>query len=151
MPRLSLAAALLVLAALAGTMTYTGFLIIGVLADYLGIGRVMTGLLLGVLFARFPAIRNGKLRMAGLLPKPARRPVMVGLLALCLSTLVWRGEYVPALFTGFTTAFLLAYPWIWRAISGRVLAFLPKFMSGQRPSGDTGGTVVDVEMRERKD
>jgi hypothetical protein len=121
-PKLTLAVALLMLAALASALTYTGFLVVGVLADYLGTGRAAAGLLLGVLFARFPSISNGKLRIVGLLPKPVRRPLIVGLLALCLATFLSRGEYVPAAFTGFATGFLLTYPWLRRAIFDRMLS-----------------------------
>ena len=74
---------MVVLFALAGTMAYTGFLVVGVLADQLGTGRFVAGLLLGVLFARFPWISKGKPRIVGLLPKPVRRPLIVGILALC--------------------------------------------------------------------
>ena len=146
-----LALALLALVALAGTMTYTGFLVVGVLADYLGTGRFVAGLLLGGLFARFPWISNGKLRTVGLLPKIARRPIMVGLLALCLASFVARGDYVPALFIGFTTAFLLTFPWIRRAIWGRMVSSIFKSSADQhRPTG-ADDMVIDGEFREKKD
>src|SRR5690606_18505911 len=103
-------------AALASAMTYTGFLVIGVLAAYLGTGRFLAGLLLAVLFARFPRISNGKIRIVGLLPKPVRRPLMAGILALCLLNFLWLGDSVPAIFTGFTLAFLLGYPWLRRVL-----------------------------------
>jgi hypothetical protein len=122
MPKQTIAVALLVLAALAGTMTYTAFLVVGVLAEHLGTGRVMAGLLLGGLFARFPWIRKGKLRIVGLLPKPVRRPLIVSILALCLLNFLSRDEYVSALFIGFATAFLLTYPWLRRAIVDRILS-----------------------------
>ena len=60
-PKLTLAIALLLLAALAGTMTYTGFLVVGVLAAHLDTSRFLAGLLLAALFARFPWISKGKL------------------------------------------------------------------------------------------
>lgn len=150
MPKFTAAVALLVLAALAGTMTYSGFLVIGVLADYLGTGRVAAGLLLGVLFARFPWIRQGKLRIVGLLPKPVRRPLIVSLLALCLVHFLSRGEYVPAGFIGFTTAFLLTFPWLRRAMFDRMLSSVFTF-TGRRPPGSTDDTVIEGEFRERKD
>jgi len=53
-PKLMIALALLMLAALASAMTYTGFLVIGVLADYLGTGRFLAGLLLGVVLPDSP-------------------------------------------------------------------------------------------------
>lgn len=138
------------LAALAGTITYTGFLVVGVLADYLGTGRVIAGLLLGVLFARFPWISKGKPRIVGLLPKPVRRPLVVGMLAVCLVNFLSRGEYVPALFTGFVAAFLLAYPWLRRAIFDRILSSVFKF-TGQNPRNSTDDKVIDGEFRERKE
>ena len=126
-PKLAIAVALLVLVALASTMTYTGFLVVGVLADYLGTSRTVAGLLLGVLFARFPWIIKGKLRVVGLLPKPARRQLIVGMLALCLLNFLWMGEHVPALVTGFATTFLLTYPWLRRRIFGRMSSSFFKF------------------------
>jgi len=82
-PRLTTVVALCVLAALAGTMTYTGFLVVGVLAEQLGTSRFMAGLLLGALLARFPWVSNGRLRIVGVMPKAVRRPFIVSLLALC--------------------------------------------------------------------
>ena len=150
MPKLTIAVALVVLAALASTMTYTGFLVVGVLADHLGTGRVMAGLLLGGLFARFPWISRGKLRIVGLLPKPVRRPLIVSFLAFCLLNFLSRGEYVPAVFTGFATAFLLTFPWLKRAIFDRMLSSVFKF-TGQNPSKSTDDTVIDAEFREKKE
>ena len=138
------------LAALASTMTYTGFLVVGVLADYLGTGRAVAGLLLGGLFARFPSISKGKLRIVGLLPKPVRRPLIVGLLALCLLNFLSRGEYVPAAFTGFATAFVLTYPWLRRAMFDRMLSSVFKF-AGRNPPKSTDDRVIDADFRERKE
>jgi hypothetical protein len=150
MPKLTAAVALSVLAALAGTMTYTGFLVVGVLADQLGTGRFIAGLLLGVLFARFPWISNGKPRIVGLLPKPVRRPLIVGILAFCLLHFVWQGDYVPALFIGFTTAFLLTFPWLRRVIFDRLFGSIFKF-TGRNPVKPTDDTVIDGEFREKKE
>jgi hypothetical protein len=141
----------LVLAALASTMTYTGFLVVGVLADHLGTSRGVAGLLLGGLFARFPWIVKGKLRFVGLLPKPARRPLVVGIFALCLLNFLWLGEYVPALFTGFAAAFLLTYPWLRRAILGRVSSSFFKFAGHRAPESTIDGTVIEGEFREKKE
>lgn len=149
-PKLTLAAALLVLIALASTMTYTGFLVVGVLADHLGTGRFAAGLLLAVLFARFPWIRNGKLRVVGLLPKPARRPLIVSLVALCCLYFLSRGETVPAAFTGFVTVFLLTYPWLRRVVFDRMMASVFKF-TGRSPAIQTDDRVIDGEFRERKE
>jgi hypothetical protein len=147
-----MAVALLVLAALASTMTYAGFLLVGVLADYLGTGRVVAGLLLGGLFARFPWIRQGKLRIAGLLPKPVRRPLIVSLFAVCMLTLVSRGDYVPALATGFATAFLLGYPWLRKTLFDRMLSSVFKtFTAGRAPLNATDDGVIDAEFREKKE
>jgi hypothetical protein len=138
-----------VLVALASTLTYTGYLVIGVLADYLGTGRFMAGLLLGILFARFPRVSKGKLRLVGLLPKPVRRPLIVSIIALCSLTFLARGDYVPAAFTGFATAFLLTYPWLRRAIFDRMLSSVFKF-AGKNPSKGTDDMVIDGEFREKK-
>lgn len=151
MPKITLAVALLMLAALAGTMTYTGFLVIGVLADQLGTGRFMAGLLLGILFARVPWFSNGKLRTVGLLPKLVRRPIMMSLLALCMWRFLSRDDYVPALFIGFAAAFLLAFPWIRRAIFDRVLSSVFNPGAGQPRPNSNDGTVIDVEFTEKKD
>jgi len=131
-------------------MTYTGFLVIGVLADYLGTGRVVAGLLLGALLARFPWYSKGKLRIVGLIPKPVRRPFIVSLLALCLLHFLSHGEYVPAAFTGFVTAFVLGFPWLRRAIFDRILSSVFKF-TGYKPSKNTDDMVIDGEFREKKD
>lgn len=150
-PRLSLFVVLCVLAALAGTMTYTGFLVIGVLADYLGTGRVVAGMLLGAVLARFPWISNGKLRVVGLLPKPVRRPFVVSLLALCLLHFLLRGEAVPAAFTGSTTAFVLTFPWLRRALFDRMLSSIPAFASRKKAPRSADDMVIDGEFREKKD
>jgi hypothetical protein len=131
-------------------MTYTGFLVVGVLADQLGTGRFIAGLLLGVLFARFPWISKGKPRIVGLLPKPVRRPLIVGILAFCLLHFVWQGDYVPALFIGFTTAFLLTFPWLRRVIFDRLLGSFFKF-TGRNPGKRADDTVIDGEFREKKE
>ena len=150
MPRLTIAVVVLALAALASTMTYTGFLVVGVLADHLGTGRAMAGLLLGGLFARFPWISQRKLRIVGLLPQAARRPLIVGLLALCLVHFLWRGDYLPAALTGFATVFLLVFPWLRRAIFDRMLSSV--FNSARKnPPGSTDDTVIEGEFREKKE
>ena len=138
------------LAALASTMTYTGFLVVGVLADYLGTGRVAAGLLLGALFARFPWIGNGKLRIVGILPKPVRRPLIAGILALCLLHFLTRADYAPACFTGFALAFLLTFPWLRRALFDRVSSSVFKF-TGKAPSSSTDDRVIEGEFREKKE
>ena len=138
------------LAALAGTMTYTGFLVIGVVADYLGTGRIAAGLLIGALFARFPWVNKGRLRIVGLLPKPVRRPLIVSILTLSLITFVARGDYVPALFTGFATAFVLAYPWLRRTIVDRISSSVFRFAGQNRPER-VDDTVIEGEFRERKE
>ncbi|MDN4059815.1 hypothetical protein QPK31_16440 [Massilia sp. YIM B02769] len=140
------------LAALAGTMTYTGYLVIGELAHHLGTGRVMAGLLLGVLFARFPSISKGRLRLVGLLPQPVRRPLMVSLLALCLLSFLSRGEHVPALFIGLTMAFLLAYPWLRKTVFDRLRSSFSRFTPGRHARQSANDdTVIEGEFRERKE
>jgi len=141
---------LALLAALAGTLTYTGFLVIGVLADHLDTSRAVAGLLLAAVLARFPWIRNGKLRIVGLLPPPVRRPFMVVLLALSLLHFLWQGEYVPAAFTGFTTAFVLGFPRLRRSIVDRSLSSVFPFAGRKRPDS-TDDTVIEGEFREKKE
>lgn len=148
---MTIAVALLALVALASTMTYTGFLVIGVLAEYLGTGRFLAGLLLAAVFARFPRISQGKWRTVGLLPKSARRPVMMGILGLCLWTFLARGVYVPALFFGCAAAFLLTFPWIRRAVVGRVISSVFNSGGDRNGQGRFDSTVIDGEFRERKD
>jgi len=150
MPKRTVAVVLIVLAALASTMTYTGFLVIGVLADYLGTSRILAGLLLGGLFARFPWIRKGKLRIVGLLPQAARRPLILSILALCLLHFLAHGDTVAALFPGFAMVFLLAYPWLRRAVFDRILSSVFKF-AGPKPHTSIDDRVIDGEFREKKE
>lgn len=150
MPKLMLAVALLLLVALASTLTYTGFLVVGVLAEQLGTGRIVAGLLLGAVFARFPWISKGRLRIVGLLPKILRRPLIVGILALCLLNFLVRAEYVPAGFTGLAIAFLLTFPWLRRAIFDRILSAVVKSTGHNRPKS-TDDMVIDGEFREKKE
>lgn len=151
MPRLTIAVALLMLATLAATMTYTGFLVVGVSADHLGTSRFVAGLLLACLFARFPWISKGKPRIVGLLPKPVRRPFMVSLLALCLLSFLTRGETVPALFVGLTTAFLITFPWLKKVLVARISSSVSNFAAGRNASVAADHTVIDGEFRERKE
>jgi hypothetical protein len=151
MPRLVIAVLLLALVALAGTMSYAGYLVVSIVADHLGTGRLLAGLLLGVLFARLPWVREGKLRTIGLLPKRARLPVMVALLAFCLLNYLYRGDWVPMLFLGFAMTFLLTYRRIKQIVVGRAISSL--FKSSANPSypKNTDSTVIDGEFREKKD
>ena len=150
MPRLTIALALLGLAVLAGTISYTGFLVIGVLAEYLGIGRFTAALLLGVLFARIPWIRGGKLRTVGLIPQLVRRPLILGLLALCLLHFASRGEFVSAALTAVVAAFLLVFPSLRRAMFDCIVSSALKF-AGRQPPKRTDDTVIEGEFREKKD
>jgi hypothetical protein len=138
------------LAALASTLTYTGFLVVGALAEHLGTNRAVAGLLLGGLFARFPWIRQGRLRIVGLLPTPARRPLIVIILALCLLNFLWRGEHMPALFTALTTAFLLTFPWLRRTVFDRVSSSFFQF-TGYKAPKSADATTIEGEFREKKE
>ncbi|MGG7607328.1 hypothetical protein [Massilia sp. BKSP1R2A-1] len=149
-PKLAAVVALLLLAVLAGTMTYTAYLVIGVLADYLGTGRFLAGLLLGAVLARFPWIREGKLRIVGLLPKSLRRPLIVGLLALCCLHFLSRADYVAAAFTGFSTAFVLTMPWLRRTVFDRVSSSVFSF-AGRQARKRSDDMVIEGEFREKKD
>lgn len=150
-PRLTIAVVLLLLVALATTFTYTGYLVVGVLADQLGTSRFLAGLLLGGVFARFPKVSQGRLRMAGLLPKPVRRPAMLCLLAFCLASLVVQGAHGPAAVTGFTTAFLLGFPWLKRAFFARVTSSMMHFAPGRGTPSANDDTVIEGEFREKKE
>jgi hypothetical protein len=151
MPRLTIAVALGVLVALAGTLTYTGFLVVGVLAELLDISRFFAGLLLGILFARIPRLRKGKLATVGLLPKFLRRPVMLSLLALCLVRFLSEGDHVAAGFMGFAMFFLLAFPWLKRAVSARIASSLFQFPGRRHRPEKADDKVIDVEFREKND
>jgi len=151
MPRLTIVVTLLVLASLAATMTYTGFLVVGVLAGYLSTSRFVAGLLLGILFARVPWISKGKARIVGLLPKPARRPLMVSLLALALLHFLTQDATVPALATGLTIAFLLIFPWLRKALFARMSSSVFNFAARQNVSVTADDTVIEGEFRERKE
>lgn len=142
---------LLVLAILAGVMSYAGYLVVGVVADHLGTGRVMAGLLLGVLFARLPSIREGKLRTVGLLPKRARLPVLLAILALCLLSFTYRGDWMAVLFIGLAAALAFAYRWIGNTITSQFISPLFKSPAGPVHPSKGDDRVIDVEFRERKD
>lgn len=151
MPKLAIAVLILVLVAIAGTISYAGYLVVGIVSDYLGTGRFVAGLLLGGLFARLPYISQGKLRTVGLLPKHARRPVLLALLAVCLLTLLYRGALVPSLFLGLAVSYLLAYRWMRQAFINRALSSLfGSSIDPARPT-NTDATIIDVEVREKKD
>ncbi|WP_426196794.1 hypothetical protein [Massilia sp. DWR3-1-1] len=151
MPRLSIAVALAALAALVVTITYTGWLVVGVLADYLGISRFVAGLLLGVVFARFPWIVNGKPRIVGLLPKPVRRPLTFALLALCLLRFSMQGETVAALFAGATMAVVVAFTCLRTALFAKVSSSVVDAARGRRAHVAVDDTVIEGEFRERKE
>lgn len=151
MPRLTIAVFLLLLAALAGTLTYTGYLVVSTLSAHLGWGRVPTGLLLGVLFARLPWIRAGKLQTIGLLPKRARLPVMATLLAFCFLSFLYRGEVVSLLFVGFALSFLIFYPRLKQRLLNRILAPFSQARARSARSPSREENVIDVDFREKRD
>jgi hypothetical protein len=150
-PKLAIAVLILALVMLAGTLSYAAYLVVGVISDYLGIGRFMAGLLLGGLFARVPFIRKGKLRTVGLLPKNARLPVMAALLAFCLLSFLFRGEIVPMLILGLAATILLTLRWMRQRLFNRVYSFFSRSqVDPTRPRG-TDQTIIDAEFREKKD
>jgi hypothetical protein len=150
MPKLAIAAVLLALVALASATTYAGFLLVSTVALYLNVSRFVAGLLLGILFARLPWVREGKLRAVGLLPGKARLPVMASLLAFCLLHFLYRGDMVPVLFLGFAVSFLLGYRRLRQLLLARaVSSFFQPAPGPARPQDDK--SVIDVEFREKKD
>lgn len=150
MPKLTIAAVLLVLVTLAATFSYTGFLVVGVLADLLGTGHFIAGLLLGGLFARFPSTRDGRLRLVGLLPTAARRPLILGMLLLCVARFLFDGDVVPAMFTGLTAVFLLGFPWLKKSVLARLSASVMQFAAGRNGAGRIDDNVIEGEFRETK-
>lgn len=132
-------------------LTYAGVLVIGVLADYLGTSRFVTGLLLGALFARLPWMSNGKPRLVGLLPKPVRLPLMAGLLALCLLHFVTQQDAVPATCIGVTLACLLGFPWLKQRLLARVSSSVFNFAAGRKGPVAADPTVIEGDFREMKD
>lgn len=150
-PKLFIVAALLVLVALAATLTYTGSLVVGVLADQLDTSRFLACLLLGVLFARFPWASQGRLRIVGLLPKPLRRPLMVTLVALSFLIFLTRGDSVAAVFTGFTGTFLLTFPWLRNAVLGRFSSTVGNFAGRRNAPAGTDDSVIEGEFREKRE
>jgi hypothetical protein len=151
MPRLAAVVLLLALAALSGSISYAGYLVLGVVAEFLGIGRFATGLFFGALFARLPRISQGRLGTVSLLPRNARRPVMLVLLAWCMASLLYRGEIVAAVFPGLAAAFLLAYPRLRRKVLARIESLLPGSMQGPARHGPNHPKIIDVEVHEKKD
>ncbi len=85
-----------------------------------------------------------------LLPKPLRRPFILGLLALCSLHFLSRGDYVPAAFTGFATAFVLTMPWLRRAVFDRVSSSVFSF-ANKNSCKSSDDMVIDGEFREKKD
>ena len=153
-PRLALAALLLALVALAGTSTYAGYLVIGMVAEYLGSGHFVAGLLLGILFFRLPKVRDGKLLTVGLLPKRARLPAVLALLAVCLTLHAQQREMVPAVFLGLAAVFLVTFRWMRQAVVKRVKSMVLSPDRNERENTAVkriDPSVIDVEFREKKD
>ena len=151
MPKLFVAVGLILLVALAATLTYTGSLVVGVLADYLGTSRFVACLLLGGIFARVPWASNGRVRIVGVLPKSFRRPLMVTLLALCFLRFLTQGDTIPALCTGFTTAFLLTFTWLRKAIFTRMSSRVMNFAASRNTTGVNDDSVIEGEFREKRE
>ena len=153
-PRLALAALLLALVALAGTSSYAGYLVIGMVADYLGTGHFVAGLLLGILFLRLPKIRDGTLQTVGLLPKRARLPVVLGLLVVCLALHVQQREAVPVVLLALAAVVLLTFRWMRQAAVKRVTSFVARPDLDERADTTVkriDPDILDVEFREKKD
>lgn len=150
-PKLTIAVALLILTALAATMTYTGYLVIGVLAELLNTSRFAAGLLLGCVFARFPWIRNGKPRIVGLLPKPLRLPLMAALLSFCLVHFFMQSDVVAALCIGLTIAFVLGFSWLKKMLFARMSSSVFNFAARRNAPVAVDNTVIEGEFKEMKD
>jgi hypothetical protein len=156
MPRASLVFALVALICIAGCSSYAGILAIASIADHLGTSRFVAGLLLGLLFLRLPSFREGKLRTKGLLPSPARLPLMVALLAACIVDYGSQGKVVEAVFIGLAVAILLAMKAIRALVATRIAGLFTRFQQPPGTSPATGpakavdSNVTDVDFREKK-
>ena len=150
-PKLTIAVALLALAALATMMTFTGYLVIGVLAEFLNTSRFVAGLLLGCVFARFPWISKGKPRIVGLLPKLLRLPLMATLLAFCLVHFLMQNDVAAALCIGFTIAFVLGFSWLKKMVFARMSSSVFNFAARGNAPVAVDNTVIEGEFKEMKD
>lgn len=150
-PKKLLILVFVLLVALASSLSYAAYLMISALAMQLGISRFLIGLLLAVLFARLPRIRNGKLTTIGLLPKPARQPAMLALLGFALLTYGWRAQLVPVLFLAFAILFLVMFKRLRQTVVAKVTgSIFPPGADARTPSRRNDG-VIDVEFKEKKD
>jgi hypothetical protein len=150
-PKLTIAVALLALAALATMMTFTGYLVIGVLAEFLDTSRFVAGLLLGCVFARFPWIRNGKPRIVGLLPKQLRLPLMATLLSFCLVHFFMQSDVSAALCIGLTIAFVSGFSWLKKMLFARMSSSVFNFAARRNAPVAVDNTVIEGEFKEMKD
>ena len=139
------------LAALAGTLSYASYLVIGTVAEHLAVGHGTAGLLLAALFTRLPWVRNGKLRTVGLLPARARRPVMFALLALSLFDSVYRADLVAVGFIGLAAIFLMTFRWMRHRVFNRVMSPFSRPSVEPTQAARVDDKVIDVVFRERKD
>lgn len=151
MPKLAVAVLLLALVALASSTTYAGYLVVSTVSHYLGTSRFLAALLLGIVFARLPWVRQGRLRAVGLLPGKARLPVMAALLASCLLHFLYLGEWLPVLFLGFAMGFLLGYRRLRQKLVARAMSSVLKAAQHPAQPRSDDRTVIDVEFREKKD
>ena len=157
MPRVSLVFGLLLLILIAGCSAYAGILVIGSISRYLDTSRFVAGLLLGLAFLRLPSFKEGKLRTKGLVPKPARLPLMLILLAACLVSYLGRNEVRDAVFIGLAMGILLVTNAIRSLVKSRVASFFTEHQRSASaepaagPSRAADPNVIDVDFREPKD
>jgi len=156
MPKLAIAFVVLLLVALAGVSVYAGYLVVGVVSDYLGIGRFLASLFLGIMFVRLPLVRQGKLSTVGVLPKAARLPIVMALLSMAMLSYFYRSEMVPVLCLFLAAALLLACRWMKLTLAHRMSSFFSKsvFESARSRSADgrnADPSIIDAEFREKKD
>lgn len=150
MPRLVITTLLLVLVAFAGISTYAGYLVVGMIADYVGSGRFVAALLLGALFVRLPLVRDGKLRTIGILPKKVRLPAMLVLLAVCLIQHAFQRDALPVLALGLAATVPLTFRWIRQKLINRMSVFFKPTRAPAAPKS-VDPSVIDVDFREKKD
>ncbi|NEX61911.1 hypothetical protein [Noviherbaspirillum galbum] len=155
-PRKVIALVLLALIAVAMTFSYVGYLVITMLSLQFDTSRFLAGLMLGVLFARFPRVREGKLGTIGLLPKPARQPVMAAILVFCLLRYLQGGQAGEAAAIGVGLLLILGFAALRKKLAGRFNAFKADVFTQPQGNGAARGArvdhdVIDVEFREKKE
>jgi len=156
MPKLTITVAIVLLLILAGISGYAGYLVVGVVAGYLDIGRILTGILLSILFIRLPRLRQGKLSTIGILPKIARLPIVATLAALSTLHYFNQDDIAAVVCLILATTFFLVFRWLKLTLSSRLSSLFakPGFGFGRSRSASAekaDPSIIDMEFREKRD